>query len=218
MRGIKGQGKVGQLWMERRFEKMGDWYRNLDWNDEIETDFFARLARSKSQRDQYLMLQALYLSESHPSVSLRLVDLYFDTRTDDFHDDRARRAAAAAHFALGGHVAALDAYLETLDGDDSSERNLHVSSPIEFAFLAARFRSKGHYKAALIQLSSIAIPAPSQLDSRFRYFAANALLLAEIGSDPASAYRQATSVLDMPEALLASYPDLVWRLRGITRS
>jgi hypothetical protein len=205
--------------MKGKYEaKVGDWYRNTDWNDEIEADFFARLARSKSQRDQYLMLQALQLAESYPSVALRLVDLYFETRTDDFHDDRARRAATMAHFALGGHVAALDAYLATLDSENSPERNLHVSSPIEFAFLAARFRSSGHYAAALVQLSSTALPESSQPDSRFRYLAASALLLTEAGSDPASANRQARSALDMPDALLTAYPDIVWRLRGITRS
>jgi hypothetical protein len=205
--------------MARRFQaEMSDWFRNTDWNEEIEADFFARLARSKSQRDQYLVLQAISLSDSHPSVALRLVDLYFETRADDFHDDRARRAVAMAQFAQGGHVAALDAYLAMLGGGDAEDKDLFVGSSIEFAFLAARYRSQGHYEAAIVQLSSLRLPDPSQHDVSFRHLAASALLLAETGRDPTGARKQAALALETPDALLATYPDVAWRLRGITRS
>ena len=196
---------------------MTDWYRNTDWNDEIEAAFFAKLERARSQRDQYIVIQAIHLSNSHPEVTLRLVDFYFQTRTDDFHDPRARRAASSAHFALGGFVKALDNYLAILEGGDG-ERDLHVGSPLVFSFLAARYRSEAHYPPALKLISDLALPDDKQLEMRFQFFAARALLLSQTGKDPVGALRDARIALDLPEELLSQYPDMIWRLRGITRS
>jgi hypothetical protein len=197
---------------------MPEWYRNTDWNDEIEAMFFDKLSRARSQRDQYIVIQALTLAASHPEVTLRLADFYFDTRTEDFHDDRARRAVTTAQFAMGGYAEALDNYLKILGGDEDAERDLYVGSPIEFAFLTARYRSAAHYVAALDQLSRITVPEEPAFDPRFRYLCASALLLAATGRDPARAVQDARTALDLPEVVTVQYPDLVWRLRGITRS
>jgi hypothetical protein len=51
-----------------------DWYRNQEWNQEIEESFFEKLKRSRSQKAQYLLIQAYYLVESHPDVVLRLAE------------------------------------------------------------------------------------------------------------------------------------------------
>lgn len=196
---------------------MTEWYRNTEWDDEIEEMFFVKLSRARSQRDQYIVIQALQLANSHPEVTLKLIDLYWDTRTNDFHDDRARLAASNARFAMEGYEEALDNYLVILNGQDS-ERDLYVGSPIRFAFLAARHRSAKHYQAALDQLASISPPEPSVLDAYFSYHAAKALILKETGGDPAGALASANTALSLPEEFLAHYPDVVWRLRGITRS
>ncbi len=95
---------------------MTEWYRNTYWNDEIEAMFFAKLDKARSQRDQYIVLQAFHLSESHPKVALRLIDFYYETRTEDFHDGRADQVRASAQFALGGYAEALDNYLKLLKG------------------------------------------------------------------------------------------------------
>ena len=44
----------------------GDWYRNNDWNDTIETEFEARLKRSRGafNKAQYLRIQASYLLDN----------------------------------------------------------------------------------------------------------------------------------------------------------
>ena len=195
---------------------MPDWYRNTEWNEEIETDFFTRLGRARSQRDQYIVLQALTIAESHPKVALRLVDLYFDTRTDNFDDGRARLAASRARFADGGYEKALDEYQETLAGrgDDAS---LYVSSPIEFAFLAARYRSAKHYVAALDHLSNLPPPESHLSEPVFRFHAARALLLQETGRDPANARMDANVVLKLPEVLTVQFSDMIWRIRSIAR-
>lgn len=196
---------------------MTEWYRNSDWNEEIEDKFFDKLSRARSQRDQYIVLQAIHLASAHPKVALRLIDFYFETRNDDFHDDRAQRAVATAHLALGGYEEALDNYLAILGGDDT-KRDIFVGSPIEFAYLAARYKSEKHYSAALEQLSKTSPPEEQQFDPRFRYNAARALILKESGIDPAAAKREAQIALAIPEIVISQYPDVVWRLRGITRS
>tara|TARA_R110000851_G_scaffold294751_1_gene449498 strand:+ start:64 stop:654 length:591 start_codon:yes stop_codon:yes gene_type:complete len=196
---------------------MTEWYRNTDWNDDIKRMFFAKLGRARSQRDQYLVLQAHHLSQSHPDVSLRLIDHYFETRTDDFDDGRARGVAAAAQFASGGYVEALDNYMLVLKGQEANQ-DLYVGSPLQFAFLTARFRSDTHYGAAQAHLTSVDLPADEQFEPRFRYCAASALLHAATGRDPARALAMAQIALGLPQPVLDSYPDVVWRLRGITRS
>lgn len=196
---------------------MTEWYRNTDWNDEIEAMFFAKLGKARSQRDQYIVLQGHHLSQSHPKVALRLIDFYYETRTEDFDDGRADRVRASAQFALGGYVEALDNYLKLLKGQEANE-DIYVGSPLEFAFLAARFRSDTHYDAALEQLAGFAQPSSKEPEPRFRYCAASALITLEKGSDPANALAMARAALDLPQEVLDFYPDVVWRLRGVTRS
>lgn len=196
---------------------MTEWYRNTDWNDEIEAMFFAKLDKARSQRDQYIVLQGHHLSQSHPDVALRLIDFYYDTRKEDFHDGRADRVRASAQFALGGYAEALDNYLKLLKGQEAND-DIYVGSPLEFAFLAARFRSETHYDAALEQLAGLNRPSDTEFESLFRYSAASALITYETRRDPVNALAMARTALDLPQAVLDAYSDVVWRLRGIVRS
>lgn len=194
---------------------MAEWYRNTDWNDEIEAQFFDKLSRARSQRDQYLAIQAMLLAESRPEVTLRLVDLYFDTRTDTFNDGRARQAASQARFAMGGYEQALDDFQAALEGQEAS--GLYTVSPLQFAFLAAQHRSTRHYDAAIAQLSTMSPPGKGIPELVYRYHAATALLLSETGRDPAGALRAAETALDLPDPVLEFFRDITWRLRGIAR-
>ena len=195
---------------------MADWFRNTDWNEDIEAAFFERLGRARSQRDQYIVIQALTLAESHPKVALRLVDFYFETRTDTFDDGRARLAAARARFADGGYEEALDEFEVALSKQNSGG-SMYVASPLQFAFLAARYRSSKHYASALDLLRDLPPPRPDALEPAYQYHAASALLLSETGQDPAGARMNADIALSLPEALIGTFPDMLWRLRKIAR-
>ena len=195
---------------------MSDWFRNTDWTDDIEADFFERLGRARSQRDQYIVIQALTLAESHPKVALRLVDLYFETRSDTFDDGRARLAAARARFADGGYEDALDEF-EAAIGVQTGGGSMLVASPLQFAFLTARYRSAKHYASALDMLRDLTPPERHALEPAFQYHAASALLLSETGQDPAGAHMNAEIALGFPEDLIGTFPDLLWRLRKIAR-
>lgn len=61
-----------------------DWYRNDEWNHEIEEIFFKKLGRSRSQKTQYLKIQAGYLVESHPDIVLRLAEYARINCPDEF--------------------------------------------------------------------------------------------------------------------------------------
>ncbi|MEW5248287.1 hypothetical protein [Microbulbifer discodermiae] len=91
-----------------------DWYRNKDWNESIEDHFYSKLKRARTQRDQYLVIQALTLADKHPKVTLRLVNEYFESRIDQFDDVRALLAKANAYFALSDLERCIAAFKEVL--------------------------------------------------------------------------------------------------------
>ena len=90
-----------------------DWYRNKTWDSDIEKVFRAKLSRARSQRPQYLLIQAGYLVERHPLVTLRLIGEYFET-DDDFHIPSAFGIRAAALCKIGDVAKAVDAYKKAL--------------------------------------------------------------------------------------------------------
>ena len=96
-----------------------DWYRNEEWNSEIENRFLERIDRSRGQRDQQLKIQIQTLAERSPSDALRLVETYNDTRTDDVWDLEVIAASAKAFEKLGKSKKALDAYRNILQHDES---------------------------------------------------------------------------------------------------
>jgi len=91
-----------------------DWFRNKVWNSRIEEAFFSKLSRARSQRDQYLVIQASTIAAIVPDAALKLVDLYFDTRTDRFQDMPALHAKADALLAMDRLAEAIFAYKDAL--------------------------------------------------------------------------------------------------------
>ena len=99
-----------------------DWYRNETWDDEIEREFFAKLKRARSQRDQYLAVQALSLAEPCPEVAIQLTHHYFETRTDSFNDARPLLARARAYRPLTNVQSAIEAYQAAIDKEPESRQ------------------------------------------------------------------------------------------------
>lgn len=113
-----------------------DWYRNIEWNDEIEAHFYAKLNRSRSQKYQYLVIQALILAERFPEVSLRLVKEYFETRVDNFEDVRALLAKANAYLALTNFKESVNTY-KTILVSEKVTPNIQTSAYLDYPFLVA---------------------------------------------------------------------------------
>ncbi len=61
-----------------------DWYRNETWDINIENSFFEKLKKSRTQKSQYLKIQAFYLLNIEPDVSLRLISYARENCPDEF--------------------------------------------------------------------------------------------------------------------------------------
>lgn len=125
-----------------------DWFRNKDWNESIEEHFYAKLKRARSQRDQYLVIQALTLSEKHPEISLRLVEEYFESRKDQFEDVRALLAKAYALATLNDLEACVTTYKELLKRERESP-SLQTGAHLDYPYLVATQRIEKEYMDAL---------------------------------------------------------------------
>ncbi len=125
-----------------------DWYRNKDWNDEIELQIYSKLKRTKSQRDQYLVIQAITLSESNPKVALRLVDEYFNSRTDKFDDVRALLAKANAYVSLRDINNAIYSYREILARENEFP-NHKTNTYVDYPYFVATQKAKLEYDNAI---------------------------------------------------------------------
>ena len=96
-----------------------DWYRNEEWNSEVEKVFLERLARSRGQRDQQLKIQVQMLAARFPNDALRLIEIYDDTRTEEVWDLDVIAASAKAYEELGETGKALEAYRRILQHDEN---------------------------------------------------------------------------------------------------
>ncbi len=99
---------------EARLATMADWFRNTTWSEAIEAEFFRRLSRARSLRDQEIVIQAVMLIRERPDVTLRLVDLHFNTRTSTFDDVLALWAKARALETMGDFPSAAETYRSVL--------------------------------------------------------------------------------------------------------
>jgi hypothetical protein len=153
-----------------------EWFRNKLWSDEIERSFFSRLDRARTQRDQYLVIQAIELVESQPEITVRLVDIYFATRTVAFHDSRAFNAKAAALCAMGALEASVECYRSCLEAE-ASRSGVKTSAGVEYPYLVAIRRLREHYAHALqiAELDEVAFPI-----ARFKIHGARALILNDL--------------------------------------
>jgi hypothetical protein len=157
----------------------GDWYRNATWDSRIEVEFFAKLSRARSQRDQYLVIQALSLEESMPEVTLRLVDTYFETRKEDFHDVQALLARANAYQTKGEIGSAIVAYKAVLEREAEFPKH-KTTTGLALPYFIACQRLTEEYEYALTVLAqefeSLIFPK-----DYFLWHASQALIFADSG-------------------------------------
>ena len=122
-----------------------DWYRNVEWNSQIEAHFFAKLDRARDQA-QYLKLQAGILANRQPRVAIRLLDHYFALKSRSgnekasfharFFDAAAYTHQAEAHLALGEEQLAIEA-LERAIAREAEFPKLRTGAGLTLAFLIA---------------------------------------------------------------------------------
>ncbi|PHS03197.1 MAG: hypothetical protein COA78_18465 [Blastopirellula sp.] len=127
---------------------LDDWYRNENWNEEIEREFFRKLNRARSQRTQYLVIQAMILSENHPRITLRLVEEYFASQKSNSDDVRAIWARALAYLNLGDIENAMKSFRSVLDREDEFP-NCLSSVYVDYPYIVATRKIEQEYDNAI---------------------------------------------------------------------
>ncbi len=156
-----------------------DWYRNEKWNKRIKEAFFAKLNRARSQRDQYLVIQAHYLEKHYPEITLELIELYFATRKDKFDDVRAYWAQASAYKTMKQYEQMIQAYKKVFRRETEFPRHT-TSAYVEFPYLVASKKIFSEYDFALDILSKRAEDCKFPL-SFYKWNAAHALIAFDQG-------------------------------------
>ena len=153
-----------------------NWFRNKEWNEEIEAKFLARLGRARSSRDQYLAIQCSMLETRYPETALRLADYYFDTRTDNFNDNIVLQVKGHAYFEQGQVEKAIEAYSVALMREVEFSKSVTELST-KLPYLIARLSRKKNY-----ELAKTALDFAEEIDlllfpsERFRWHAAHAMI------------------------------------------
>ena len=126
---------------------MTDWYRNTEWNSEIAEAFEARLARSRSQKAQYLRIQGVTLASSHPDVAIDLLERCASIG-DDFETAPALASIATIWLGRGELEPALAA-LERATIQEERVPDVSTNAPRDFCFLVTLHEQTDRYDRAL---------------------------------------------------------------------
>ena len=175
-----------------------DWYRNTDWNSDIEAKFFSRLAKSKSQRDQYLSIQIVELAQIHPRVAKELSAFYFESRADGLNDGRVFAALAEASLALNNCDDALQYYLQDMKFEQAHPGFIGVTR-FRFPLLVALMRRRSSYKDVLGVWEKFDHTSPFPL-YQFEHAASRSIILYDLG-EKANAFLHAEKALRAYEGM-----------------
>jgi tetratricopeptide (TPR) repeat protein len=167
-----------------------DWFRNEKWNREIEQHFFEKLRRARD-KSQYLRIQAGYLAERFPKVTLELLEKYFALGE---HLDWAQAYvdAARAHMSLGETDKAISSLRKALKREQAFP-NVKTDAWSEFALLVAGRGMQAHFDEVLDVLrENTRFIFPVDV---FKWNAAFAMISASVG-DRQAAREHALKALD----------------------
>ena len=174
-----------------------DWYRNRDWTPEIETAFEQRIARSRAQKAQHLMLQGQALIANHPDIAVGLLERSIALE-NEFHLNQANCYLALAHLALGRIEKTLQAYEAALEAQ-LRFRFVRSSAPIDYAFVVAWFGRSDRYPTALPILEAM---KPSIFPGAdLQAHAAHALILDGLCRTEEARTKAKAALADMPEGV-----------------
>lgn len=124
-----------------------DWYRNKEWTADIEAAFRTKLSKARSQKSQYIVIQAGYLAHGYPAAALALIDEYFKTG-DDFDVARAYCVQAEARLSLGRIGEAVVSYKEALDYE-TRRPGVITTASLDLAKIVAENRLSSEYDFTL---------------------------------------------------------------------
>jgi tetratricopeptide (TPR) repeat protein len=150
-----------------------DWFRNEEWNSEIETAFFAKLRRARDKA-QYLHIQAGTIASIHPNIALGLLEQYFQLG-DRFFRAPAHVTEARAYLALGNVQKAIRAYEAALTAEEDLP-TVQTQAYLDLPFLVAMNGIKELYPRSLELLAKFETRPAFPLE-HFRWHASKSLIL-----------------------------------------
>jgi len=168
-----------------------DWYRNKEWNSDIESAFFAKMKRARD-KGQYLRIQACTLADIYPEIALKLLDAYF--LLPAAHDRaQAHVDSATSYLTLGNVAQAIFAYESAL-AREAEFPNYLTRAYIELPYLIVSRELTAHYDRARELLEKNVRRLMFPVD----YFKWNACqaLLAKAQDQVSDATRYASAALD----------------------
>ena len=182
------------------------WYRNAQWNAEVAATFDAKLARSRSQKAQYLRIQGSILKDSHPQVAIALLRRCID-EGDASHIAHALLDTAHAHYATGNIEAALD-LLEAAIQQQVHEPMFRTSAAYDYAMLVALHESADRYDKALAVLERADDPPFATM--LFQAEAARAVIYSSRGmvEQARRAGRNAMAAREVRTGWIPGHPDV----------
>lgn len=187
-----------------------DWYRNRTWDAQIEKSFNETLRHARLKQD-FLRIQASYLTADYPEVSLKLLDRYFAM---GLHFDMAFAwyDRAMAYTSLGHIDQTLEAFCEALEEEDM---NSDALSPAYLAMpkLVADLAIDTWYAKALETLKRCAGRRKKPRDY-YEWNAVSALICSQMGQhSEAKKYAQDAMEIVKKQASGISYKSKTWIIR-----
>lgn len=175
-----------------------EWYRQTKWTSEIATAFEERLAKSRSQRGEYLRIQAITLADTlEPANAIPAIELArrrLEHEESVLHAAQMHAVIAQAFTTLGKIPEALESYRRSV-ALENARRNVRGHHYIDFAWFAATYKLAEHYDEVLETMernmteSDLVFPA-----TQYRYFGALAMISSDLGDDQ-NAKRMALNAL-----------------------
>ena len=183
-----------------------DWCQNETWNADIESAFFAKLARAKNKA-WYLRIQAGELVSGHPETALRLLDHYFalgaDSSQAEAHFDRGRAHAGLRN--VDAAIAAFEAAVACEDANPFFLTWVYVELPV----LIATEQKRGLYDRA-VELLTKNRDRPHFPAELYKWHGAQALILHDRGeaAQALDEARQALEAAGMTHSGLQRHPEV----------
>ena len=180
-----------------------DWFRRHTWTDTDRSDFFARLARSRSgfHKAQYALIQAIELHQSggpqYARPALDLLDMILERWQNDAQLARVYHQRAVCLRDLGDDHRALAAFRAAFD-EQRRRPGLLTMAHLDFAWWVAVSGKNELYDEALAVLDEF---EPGLLFPFYVYTAegARALIMSAVG-DPQRARGHARRALEAADA------------------
>jgi tetratricopeptide (TPR) repeat protein len=155
-----------------------DWFRNSEWNEEVEKFFFEKLRRARN-KDQYLRIQASTLAAEYPRAALMLLEKYFELDGPTFDVAQAFVDQARAYSALGKLDSAVSSYQNALQREREFPQQRTLAY-LEFPEFVLRNRLRDLYDAAL-QVLDTNSDLPFFPIDHFRWNSSYALIALDLG-------------------------------------